>query len=375
MKTVAFNLTFIKPDPLSGPGYYAVQLFEHAIRQPAGAVPLRLVAYIQPSALKHLSDHARTFARCCPELGGKMSRVLYEQLILPFVARTDRIDLLFSPGFVSPLWGAKYLVATVCDMYYRTIPDLISYFQVKYWSVMIPLTSRVCSRIVTISDHSKSDIERFLPAARGKTVSIPLASRFSAPPYQGEAQNSRPAFVLMVANLTGNKNPGVVVEALVALHQSGRSLNFLHAGSDPHDLLKDSIACNNASAFVKMLGKVSDDQLADLYRNCLAVVTPSFYEGFGMPAVEAQAMGAPLISSDRAALPEAGGDAALYFDPSKPEELAAKIATVMDMSAEERTELILRGLKSAARFSWDKTARETIAVFEDVLRTSSDIDP
>ena len=370
MKTVAFNLTFIKPGPLSGPGYYAVQLFEYAIRQPAGDRPLRLVAYIQPSALNHLSDHARTFARCSPELGGQVSRVLFEQLVLPFVARKERIDLLFSPGFVSPLWGAKHLVVTVCDMYYRTIPELISYLQVKYWSVMIPLTSRVCSRIITISDHSKSDIERFLPAARGKTVSIPLASRFNAAPSEDDAQDSVPAFVLMVANLTGNKNPGVVVEALATLNQGGRSLRFVHAGSDPHGILKDSIIRHNASSFVTMLGKISDEHLAHLYRTCLAVVTPSYYEGFGMPAVEAQAMGAPLISSDRAALPEAGGAAALYFDPSRPDELADRIATVMDLSAEERSELVQRSLESAARFSWERTARETIAVFADVISGS-----
>lgn len=367
MKTIAFNLTFIVPGPLTGPGYYAVQLFEHISRLVGDDDSLRLVAYIQPASLKHLSVPTRAFARCCPELGNRFSRVLYEQLVLPFVARRDRVDLLFSPAFVSPLWGAEHLVATVCDMYYRTIPEMISAPQRTYWSVMIPLTSRVCARILTISENSKLDIERFLPAARGKTVSVPLASRFRANPASGEPVASTPPFVLMVANLTHNKNPGVVVEAVAALNQQDRSIGLVHAGSDPYGLLEDSIARNDASDVVTTLGKVSDADLADLYRSCLAVVTPSIYEGFGMPAVEAQAMGAPLISSDRAALPEAGGDAALYFDPSRADQLAARIITVMDLDAVERAALIERSLQSAARFSWERTAQETLAIFDNLL--------
>lgn len=368
MRTIAFNLSFITPGPLTGPGYYAVQLFEHIVREVRAKDGARVIGYIQSAALHHLSPEAQAFVHPIPELGGRISRVLYEQLILPFRTYRDRVDLLFSPSFVSPLWGRGRKVATVCDMYYRTIPGLIDAFQVKYWSIMIPMTARVCSRVVTISEHSKADIEKYLPVARGKTISIPLASRFKAAPVErAEVAVGGTPYVLMVANLTRNKNPEVVVEAVTALNRAGRPIRFVHAGSDPYGLLRDSIVANDASSFVESLGKVSDEQLAELYAGCLVVAAPSLYEGFGMPAVEAQSMGAPLIASDRAALPEAGGDAALYFDPTQPAELVKHLETVMGLSAEERADLVRRSLESAARFSWERTARETLAVFEEEM--------
>lgn len=358
------------PGPLSGPGYYAVQLFENAIKQSDFKDRLELIGYVQPSSMKHFSDDARAFLRCCPELKGRIPRVLYEQLVLPFVAMYNRVDLLFSPGFVSPLWGAPHLVATICDMYYRVIPEALDPRQLKYWATMIPLTARVCSRIITISNHSKMDIERFLPAARGKTTSIPLASRLSVAPSGSYGHATVPEFVLMVANLTHNKNPQIVVQAIAALNKIGRKVLFLHAGSDPYNLLRDSVIAHDADGLVASLGKISEERLADLYRTCLAVVTPSTYEGFGMPAAEAQAMGAILISSDRAALPEVGGDAALYFDPSRADQLASHISDVMGLSPEGRIDMKRRSLESAARLSWHRTARETVAVFDELLSAS-----
>lgn len=369
MPRIAFNLAFIDPSPLTGPGYYAAQLFEHILRySKATGGKYELIAYVQASAVHHFSPDAQAFIREIPNLNGRITRVLYEQFALPVVCIREKIDLLFSPAFVSPVWGAKRLVATICDMYYRVVPEVTEPFQRKYWNVMIPITGYMCDHIITISENSKKDIETYIPSARGKTVSIPLASRFEVPDAGSEprATEHRPV-ILMVANLTPNKNCAVVVEAISMLRKKGRDVSFVHAGKDHLGLLQKCIEGNDAGSFVTSLGKVSDEELAQLYRTSLAVVVPSLYEGFGMPAVEAQAMGAPLICSDRGALPEAAGSGALYFDPVKPAMLAQKIEEVMDLSLEDRDKMVASGYDSVRRFSWAKTARETMKVFDMVL--------
>lgn len=367
MSRIAFNLAFIDSGPLTGPGYYAAQLFEHVIANKLPDEPKDdIIAYVQRSAIDHFSPTAQACIRPLPSLEGRLKRVVYEQIVLPFVSARDRNKLLFSPAFVSPVWGAKRLVATICDMYYRVVPEATEPFQRKYWSIMIPVTGYLCDRIITISDNSKKDIETYIPAARGKTVSIPLASRFEVSDIAAQKKNHRPV-VLMVANLTPNKNCAVVVQAVALLRQKGLDVSFVHAGKDHVGLLKQSIVENDASSFVSSLGKVSDGELAELYQSCLAVIVPSLYEGFGMPAVEAQAMGAPLICSGRGALPEAAGDGALYFDPEDARALADRIEAVLGLSNTGRKKMVEAGYDNVRQFSWAKTARDTMAVFDELL--------
>lgn len=369
MPRVAFNLAFIDGGPLTGPGYYAVQLFEQVVAaEKLNGSKYDVFAYVQAAAVSHLSDHAQKSIRLLPSLRGRINRVLYEHLALPFVTRMHRVDLLFSPAFVSPIWGAKRMVATICDMYYQVVPEATEPFQRKYWTVMIPITGYLCDRIITISGNSKKDIEAYIPSARGKTISIPLASRFPVPAGVTKSKPYRPT-VLMIANLTPNKNCQIVVKAVAQLRRKGRDIAFVHAGKDHLGLLSQSVKDNHADAFVSSVGKVSDDDLIQLYQTSLAVIVPSLYEGFGMPAVEAQAMGAPLICSDRSALPEAAGEGAIYFDPEDVDALAAQIEKVIDMPETARLAMIEAGYQNARSLSWEKTARETMAVFEELLST------
>lgn len=369
---IAFNLLFIDRGFLTGPGYYAVQLIEHMIRLPADeSVERPLIAYVQPSARHHFSEAAQPFLRDVKNLPRRMARVAYEQAMLPVRSRRDGVSLLFSPAFVSPMWGAPHLVVTVCDMYYAVFPEAVEPNQRRYWKTFIPLTARRCDRIITISDNSKADIEQVLPAARGRTISIPLASRFDGdalPPAsaRGAAEGAEP-YVLMVANLTPNKNCEVVVDAVAALRAEGRKVRFIHAGKDSVGRLAERVRLRGAEGFVESVGKVEDEELIRLYQGALCVAAASFYEGFGMPAVEAQSLGAPLVCSTRGALPEAAGDGALFFDPDDAAGLAAHIGRLLD-EPDLRADLILRGHASASRFSWERTARETAAVFNEVLR-------
>lgn len=368
---VGFNHLFIGPEPLTGPGYYAVQVLEAMLRLPRERLGnWEFRAIIREGTEHHYSEAALAAAVRAPRLRRKWQRVAWEQAFLPRLAKKQHIDVLFSPGFVSPLSGAPVLVATIHDMYYRVIPDTVPRLQRLYWKTFLPMTSRTCDAILTVSESSGRDIEKFLPMSAGKIVVTPLASRF--PPAERDEvlgiAPAKPPYVLMIANLTPNKNVGKVVEALAILRQRGRAVDLVHIGSDHVGELASAIARHAMADRVRSLGKVSDAELVRHARSCLALVVPSLYEGFGMPAIEALALGAPLICSNRAALPEVAGNAAIVVDPTDAEQIADGIALLQD-DVGVRRRLQLAGLERAAQFSWARTAEMTLNVFDRQLKS------
>jgi glycosyltransferase involved in cell wall biosynthesis len=249
-------------------------------------------------------------------------------------------------------------------MYYMIMPRTVPPFQRAYWKVFLPLSSRVCDVILTVSNNSGKDIETFLPAAAGKVVVTPLASRFT-PAEPDTVLATLPTtqqYVLMIANLTPNKNVGKVVEALAILRGRGRKVDLVHIGSDHLGELASASARHAAGEWVRSLGKVSDEELIERARGCLALVVPSLYEGFGMPAMEALALGAPLICSNRGALPEVAGEAALIVDPVDAPQIADAITALID-DPTLRPRLQQAGLERAAQFSWVRTAEQTLEAF------------
>lgn len=363
--TIGFNHLFIEAGPLTGPGYYAMQVLEHILRLPKERIArFDFRIFAQDGTEHHYSDAARARIVTVPAARGRVARVLWEQLLLPRRVRREGVDVLFSPGFVSPAFGAPVLATTIHDMYYRAVPDLVERYQRRYWRVMIPVTSRVCDVILTVSESSGRDIEDYLPAARGKVIVTPLASRFApvARLHDATAPGGRP-YILMIANLTPNKNVTRVVEALAELRRRGRDIDFVHIGADLRGELARATAAHGMQDHVRALGKVDDDTLLATARDCLCVVVPSLYEGFGMPAIEAQALGVPLVCSNRSALPEVASDAALMFDPDDTAALVACIERVGDDPA-LRAQMRRKGLDNVRRFSWERTAALTLDAFE-----------
>lgn len=365
-RLLAVNLLFIDGSNLTGPGYYARHLFEELAILAGERRDFELIGYAQPAAERHFSAAAWRYMRPLRDLGKRIPRVLFEQFRLPGQARRDRVSILFSPAFVSPLWGAPHLVVGICDMYYRVVPEAVEGMQRQYWRAMIPLSARRCERIITISETSKRDIERYLPTVVGKTHAFRLASRFEPRDRTsaGGAAGDTP-FVLMVANLTANKNIDVVVAAVAQLRRAGETVDFVQIGADHLGLLAQSISRHDAAGFVHALGKVSDADLVERFETCLCAVVPSLYEGFGMPVLEAQAFGAAMICSDRGAVPEVAGDGAILFDPEDPAALGDAIRRYLH-DEPLRREMQSKARANVRKFSWRKTAEGTLSVFMDI---------
>jgi glycosyltransferase involved in cell wall biosynthesis len=174
---------------------------------------------------------------------------------------------------------------------------------------------------------------------------------------------------LSVGSLEPRKNYSTLLDAFeLYMAQSNDPLPLKIAGGSGwnSDLIKLRIRDMEQKGIVQYLGYVPDNELPALYSAAEALIFPSWYEGFGLPVLEAMAFGCPVISSNRTSLPEVGSQAVTYIDPSDPLQIAAamlKLETDLDL----RQNMIQGGLLQAASFSWENTARQTLSFYEEVL--------
>jgi glycosyltransferase involved in cell wall biosynthesis len=182
-----------------------------------------------------------------------------------------------------------------------------------------------------------------------------------------DREGSRP-YVLCVAGADPTKNVETLVEAFARLPLPLRDAHDLVLAGDFRRRadLQERVRQVGLQKQTVFTGVVSDDRLIRLYQQAVLFVFPSLYEGFGLPVLEAMACGCPVISSNASSLPEVTGDAAVLVNPSDVEDLARQMERALSDSALRR-DLRQRGLKQAAQFSWDRTARETVAVYRKAV--------
>lgn len=360
---IGINLLFMKPGELTGPGIYAQRLTDVLLDQ--GNYDWFLFCHRE---LKLPEDWDSKAKICRISIGSsRFLRVLHEQMKLPLHCRHEHIDLLFSPGFVSPLWGVRRKIVAIPDMYYEVIPQVLPPMQRRYWKMFIPLSVRRCNQIIAISNSTANDIVKYIPSARGKVTVTHLASAVEDSQARGDPiANIEPGYVLYVANVVANKNPRSVAKAAAMLAKQGRSIPFVHVGVDHYSLLQRALTEFHVDSNFRLLGRVSAAQLRWLYRNALCAILPSIYEGFGMPALEAQEYGAPLICSSAGSLAEVAGNGALYFEPLDAARLAELISNI-DASPQLRQTLIRKGKENCMNFTWERTAQKTLQVFSQSL--------
>jgi len=303
-------------------------------------------------------------------------RRFWEQ-VAPVLA--GRYDLLHFPYDSCVAWKRGAFVVTVHDVKPlifgaktgRSSPNLNRLME----GLLVRDKWAMIDHVLTDSHCSRRDIvERLgVPAAR-ITVVYPGVERERFGPAVAstdEGEPSRP-YVLCVAGADPTKNVETLVEAFARLPQQLR---------DAHDLvlvgdfrrrldLRERIERTGIEKQTVFTGVISDDRLVRLYQRATLFVFPSLYEGFGFPVLEAMACGCPVISSNASSLPEVAGDAAVLVDPSDCEGLARRMELVLTDAA-LRQGLRERGLERAAQFSWDRTARETVAVYRQVVRDVS----
>ncbi len=222
------------------------------------------------------------------------------------------------------------------------------------------------SAIVCISNHTRNDLLNRFPQLESRTTVTHLAGDLDiALSYGPEAVPERPYF-LFVGSRALYKNFDGLLRALAKIALKHSDFALAVCGLPFNELENTLIAELQLGTHIQHLGRVADPHLAKLYRCSLAFVYPSFYEGFGIPPLEAMNCETVVIAANTSSIPEVTGDAALLFDPHQPDELADLLSSVLQGQI-NREDLILRGRNQARLFNWQRTSQQTAEVYRNLM--------
>lgn len=305
-----------------------------------------------------------------------VANILWHQTLLPRLARARRLDVLHVPSYRRLLHSQPCAtVATIHDLAPFHVTGKYDPLRMFYGRVVVKRLAQRQHSIIAISRNTARDIFRFFDVPRDRVRVIHNGldhKRFQPPPDTAAHEaarahwKSRSPFFLYVSRL---EHPGKNHVRLIAAFNhfkraTGSPWQLVFAGKDwpGAEAIHEAIRQSPYAGDIRSLGFVSDAELPSLYHAADTCVYPSLYEGFGMPPVEAMACGCPVLCSDRGALGEVVGDAALIVDPDDTDDLSRKLrAMAFDRDLRER--LRERGLRQAQRFDWNEAAAATLDVY------------
>lgn len=302
-----------------------------------------------------------------------------DQLCLPMVLGRLRPDLYHAPYFAVPVLAGTPLMPPVVVTLYDLIPLLLpdrprsalERLVIQRW---IHLAATRATRIVVPSEQTAADLRRFLPAVTPKIRVVPLGVTPGVTPHKAPRGGPRPAlpkaagserYLLYVGSNKPHKNLLRLIEAFAALDEPRYRLVIAGAWDRRYPESAAAVTRLNLGDRVTFYHDPDDEALDSLYAGAHAFVFPSLYEGFGLPVLEAMAAGLPVATSERGALRDVAGQAALTFDPRSREGMSAALSRLIG-DQDLRRRLKAAALAQAARFSWERTARELCHVYEEI---------
>ena len=300
---------------------------------------------------------------------------------LPLHARRAGFDLFHGTNFELPLWRRGSTVLTIHDLSALVYPELHRPRLARRARRRLPLAARLARAIITPTEAVRREVLARLRLKPDKVTAIHEAPRsvFQPMPFDETAEIRKrlhvaDEFLLFVSTLEPRKNLLTLLKAFdqILRHTSLRPQLVIAGGKGW--LMEETFSFMNTAGIqehLRLTGFLQDDELRALYSSCKAFVYPSLYEGFGLPPLEALACGAPVIASRIPALQETLGDAAILIEPVDVDGLTKSIISLFE-NDEHRRELSAAGPAHAAKFSWEKAALETYAVYEKVLAARKD---
>ncbi|HXH20989.1 MAG TPA: glycosyltransferase family 1 protein [Dehalococcoidia bacterium] len=342
-------------------------------RLPEAAPDWRFTAYTDRDGDMPLAD--RLDVRQITLRGDRVNA--WERFRLPVAAWWDRVNLLHCPGQTAPPFAPCPIVLTVHDLIPLRIGDGWAARDIQRFRRSLARAVKQAARIIAVSEYTRGDLltEFGLPGERVDVVpwgvDVPSepprdAGRFEA---LATAHRVRQPFFVAFGGDAPRKNVSRLIEALRELTRAltgDVQLVLIGVPDSARARFEELAEGLGVSKQVVTLGYLPDQDVATLLVFSEALVYPSLYEGFGLPVLEAMAVGAPVITSNTTSLPEVAGDAALLVDPTS----AGAIAEAMRhcyLNAAVKADLARRGRRRAAAFTWDRAARATVATYRRVL--------
>ena len=302
---------------------------------------------------------------------------LSEQAVIPW--KVPQCDIFWSPHYNIPLLPIRAIhrVVTVHDVYHLAYQHTLRRIERMYARTVIPLAVWLSKKVITVSVFSKSEIVKYTGIGPEKIEvihnGVDSAAFRDTKRKNDDGASPSGSYLLYVGNVKPHKNVIGLIDAFALVRKSfpdvklvivGKRDNFIH-GIDNLDEYVTSLGIDRQIVFT---GFVGNDELYGLYKNARVFVFPSFYEGFGLPPLEAMASGVPVVVSRSASLPEVCGDAAIYVDPHDPLDIARGIIRVLGEDS-LRNELVGKGLVRAAGFSWKASAEKHMKIFKELCDT------
>jgi len=327
---------------------------------------------------------------------------LEEQLWFPSILEKENLDLVHFPYVSVPIFYNKPFVVTIHDLipYHfptgeaSTLPPYLYKAKLIGYKFVISQAARKAKKIITVSNATKGEIVDHLKVDPSKVVvtyeGVDQKIRNSKSEIRNNFQNTKykiqnTKYFLYVGNAYPHKNLDNLIEAfdllchpkLVSGSQSnrdsdrrGNDIKLILVGREDYFYrrLKEKVHKMNLEKDIKFLGEIGDEELANLYKNALALVMPSFMEGFGLSALEAMANECLVLASDISSLKEICGDAAVYFDPYDVKDMLKKMVNIYHSNdTYHYFDHVRRGFERARVFSWKKMAKETLKIYESCL--------
>ena len=339
----------------------------------------RLIVYANfENAMNYRREDSRVQLRVFGPHARRVVRLAHEWIFLPGQIKRDRLDVYHGPSNFLPRSCPCPAVVTIHDASRWVNPERYTRANLTYWRFMIGHTVRLKTPVITDSHAAKADLVKHLGIAPERIHVVHIAAHPRFRILQRATEDSlqllqslgvQKPYVLHVGTLEPGKNIVRLVEAFAQFRSAGHETYRLIMAGDRGWKVEEifgAVERHGLHQVVRYVGHVKDVELPVLYNEAEMFVFPSMNEGFGLPPLEAMQCGLPVIASNRSSLPEVLGDAAMLVEPTDAAVLANAMNEVADDAA-LRERLISSGIKQAATYSWQQTARNTLEVYRSAI--------
>lgn len=295
---------------------------------------------------------------------------LYQQLFLPFKLLSLNVKAFYAPLPSIPILYPGRKIITIYDCAYDRFSEFRSNISRLYIKLMYKAAKYWCDAVVTTSEFSKTELINLYHMEPGKIKviypGVPLLPDADDTFVQQTKKlfNIDGDYFMYIGNTRPRKNINGLLRAFQVFIKNHSGIKLVIAGRIDNSFVDvpDEITSLGLKNYVIRTDFISEKQKTALYKGAAALVFPSYYEGFGLPVLEAQSLGIPVLTSNTSSLPEIGGEGALYIDPYNINDIANGMEKLMD--SEIRNELIKKGLKNTERFSWKRAALQLLNILE-----------
>ncbi len=300
-------------------------------------------------------------------------KYLWSQIFLPWrLNRKKDVDVFFSPAHYLPRFCPVPSVVTIHDLSYLYFPEDFlkkDLFQLKNWT---SYSLQQAKRIIAVSKTTKKDIVKSygIPNEKIEVVYNGYEKTVKHQIPNIKMEHLKHPYILYVGTLQPRKNISSLIKAFDQFKKLYPEFKLTIAGKKGwlYEQIFSQVTDLGLENDVYFTDFVTDNQLMFLYKNAFCFVLPSFYEGFGIPILEAMSFDCPVIASFSSSLPEIGGEACLYFDPSNAFDLLEKIKLLKD-DQKLRLELVKKGRQRIKEFSWEKCAGQTLDAIKSTTKS------